>query len=175
MKPAFLLDENGGLISALVPANSPQVIKNGMHVKLSAPLDLQPYGVVSAGAKGWVETVNADDGTVEVLMEGLEPALHEWRNILVLRPFQTDDAIMDITVSRYKRPKKPHNAISWRTYVPGVAVSFIGWLVWDFFFQPPLYKIDFGLPSMAALFIGYCVAILSTYVSLSALKRKNDT
>lgn len=59
-----------------------------------------PLGVVAAGAKGFVKIVDETDGSLEILMEGLEPALVLWNNTLVLMPYDTEDLLDAIEFKR---------------------------------------------------------------------------
>jgi hypothetical protein len=46
---------------------------------------------VTPGLKGFVRFVDELSGLAEILIEGYEPALYNWDNLLVIVPFETED------------------------------------------------------------------------------------
>lgn len=90
MRATFKLNNTRGLVSAIRSKGEPHTLKVGDVLVMTRPF-LAQHGLIPAGAKGWVESVAADDGTLWILMEGAIPALTYWDNMLVLSPFETDD------------------------------------------------------------------------------------
>lgn len=90
MKPTFLLNTDLKPISALITKTDETGIALHKSVELVREFET-PHGIIPAGAKGFVDYVDPENGTVEILMEGIEPALVHWGNIIILVPFQTDE------------------------------------------------------------------------------------
>jgi hypothetical protein len=99
MRPTFELDISGQPSSIIGQIHVPHAITKGMRFELTKDY-WTPYGLVNAGAKGFVEMVDEDEGTVWVLMEGMEPALIHWDNRMVLSPFNTDDTLDGLAFGR---------------------------------------------------------------------------
>lgn len=90
MRPSFLLSADLRPVSALVRKADADAIPIGTSVTVVTPYTT-PYGEIAAGTKGFVEYVDPESGLMEILMEGIEPALLHWGNLLILVPFDTDD------------------------------------------------------------------------------------
>jgi hypothetical protein len=92
MKPTFTLDVNRRAQSDIRRKLEPHTITVGTPIVLSAPYRTG-LGVVPAGAKGFVSSVDETNGDVWILMEGIEPALALWDNEILLRPYDTEDVL----------------------------------------------------------------------------------
>lgn len=57
-------------------------------------------GVLPAGSKGFVNYIRETTGEVGILMEGMEPALAHWDNMLIIMPYDTEDLV---AVLEFKR------------------------------------------------------------------------
>jgi hypothetical protein len=119
MKPTFTLDHNHQAQSAIQSKQLANVITVGTPVITTAPYETE-LGVLPAGAKGFVKYCDETTGEVGILMEGMEPALLHWKNMLVLMPFDTDDLLAVLSFGR------PKGAVERRllTYA-GIAASYI--------------------------------------------------
>lgn len=89
MRTTFRKTADGELVSAIRSRGEAHDLTVGMPVLFTRPYATQ-YGVIPSGAKGFIDYVD-DSGLVEVLMEGIEPALVHWNNTLVLVPFTCED------------------------------------------------------------------------------------
>jgi hypothetical protein len=136
MRTTFVLTETKSLQSAIRPRVEPHAISAGTKVVLTAPFET-PYGAVPAGAKGFVESVDAEDGTLWVLMEGMEPALVRWDNMLVLSPFTCEELAVCTRLSTDKMPSRTVVLRACHSTARLIAASLlafvIGWAV-----DPPL-------------------------------------
>jgi hypothetical protein len=93
MKRAFLLTDDGHLVSALVPISTRNVLNIGDRITASRPLDLGYAAQIKAGERGTVDHIDAPTGTVEVLMDSYHRGLTEWFNHIWLEPYGTEDII----------------------------------------------------------------------------------
>jgi hypothetical protein len=96
MRPAIILNAQNKAVSVLVSWFEISALSVGTKVELVKDFET-PYGKISAGTKGFVDYVDPETGTIWLLMEGIEPALIHWDNMLVLMPFDTED-ILDCLV-----------------------------------------------------------------------------
>lgn len=113
MRPTFLLNMDMQPVSALVTKGV------GDGLKLHAAIELvceytTDCGVIAAGSKGFVDYIDPENGTVEVLMEGIQPAVLAWGNILILVPFDTDDLLACLRVVFPKRTTPTQDNIAAR-------------------------------------------------------------
>lgn len=92
MRTTFVITSSKELVSAVRPRLEPHALTIGTQVVLRHPY-LTEYGIVPQGAKGFIEYIDEASGRVEVLMEGMEPALFHWGNTLVLSPFTCEDLL----------------------------------------------------------------------------------
>jgi hypothetical protein len=92
MRTTFNISSSLELVSAVRPKGQPHALTVGTKLVLVHPYETE-YGQVPAGAKALVEMVDDYDGTVWLLMEGIEPALFHWDNRLVLSPFTCEDLV----------------------------------------------------------------------------------
>jgi hypothetical protein len=92
MRTTFVISANRELVSAVRPRMEPHALSVGTRIVLSQPYATD-WGFVPKGAKGFVDHLHEADGTVEVLMEGIEPALFHWNNTLVLSPYTCEDLV----------------------------------------------------------------------------------
>lgn len=92
MRVTFTLDKNNHAQSEIRSKGAAHAIAVGTPVTLSANFRT-PYGVVLKGAKGFVNSVDEDNGALWILMEGLEPALSLWDNMLLLMPYDTEELL----------------------------------------------------------------------------------
>jgi hypothetical protein len=108
MRPTFIVLSNGELVSAIRKKGEQHALRVGLRLELAYPYETD-YGIVPAGARGLIKAVDEEDGTVWILMEGMEPALFHWDNMLVISPHQTDDLVACIRLSIDKRlPREEH-------------------------------------------------------------------
>lgn len=57
-------------------------------------------GVLPVGAKGFVKYIRETTGEVGILMEGMEPALIHWDNLIIIMPYDTEDLLAVLTFER---------------------------------------------------------------------------
>lgn len=89
MRTTFVISGDR-LVSEIRPRDEPLAFKVGDVLVLGGPYNT-PFGVVPAGIKGRVKHVDELDGTMWLFMEGRDPALIYWDNLLVLVPYDTED------------------------------------------------------------------------------------
>lgn len=99
MRATFILNDNNHAQSDIRPKGSPHTIAVGTPIVLTAPYRTE-VGVVRAGAKGFVSSVDETSGAVWILMEGLEPALSHLDNEICLMPYDTEDLLSLIEFKR---------------------------------------------------------------------------
>lgn len=92
MRATFILADDKHIQSAIRRRGEPHALSVGWWVILATDYRT-PYGWITAGAKGFVDFVDERDGTLWILIEGMEPALLHWENKLVLVPFDTEDLL----------------------------------------------------------------------------------
>jgi hypothetical protein len=94
MKAAFVTTQDGSVVSAVVAKSNPvQAFHTGSTHRLSRELDINPYGVICAGTEFVVARHDHDTGVVELRAVRHVGALQAWEQVLVLRPYDTDDAL----------------------------------------------------------------------------------
>jgi hypothetical protein len=93
----------------------------GDRIRVTAAIDLEPYGVLPVGARGTVAYVDQETCYTEILMDDRHDCLHEWRNHLWLIPPDTDE----IEAAIVRMPKKRKATL--RLLV--LAASFVALLV----------------------------------------------
>lgn len=103
MRTTFLIATTKELVSAVRPRLEPHVLTVGTKVYLVKPY-ITEWGEVPAGAKGFVAYVDDYDGSIDVLMEGIEPALYHWQNTLVLSPYTCEDLVTCIRLPVDNQP-----------------------------------------------------------------------
>jgi hypothetical protein len=77
--------------------HQPHTLTIGSTIVLGAAYRT-PYGLVPAGTKGFVEYIDEPQGSVWILMEGMEPALLHWDNRLIIVPYDTEDLVACLEV-----------------------------------------------------------------------------
>lgn len=94
MRTAILVTAMHTLVSALIPAGSEPLneLCEGMPIVLSADFDNE-HGRIPKGTRGYVIQRDRELGAYWCFMEGFEPALTRWDNMLVLWAYQNDDLI----------------------------------------------------------------------------------
>jgi hypothetical protein len=95
---AIVVTADFRLMSALVGMGTASRLKKGDRLTVTSDLDLDYYGTLPRGESGTVDYVDSDCGYVEVVFDRAIPALHEWRNVLLLVPFDTPDFIAGFAV-----------------------------------------------------------------------------
>lgn len=116
MRPTFLVTTNGELVSAIRKKGERHALRVGLRLELVYPFKTE-HGTVAAGARGVVQSVDEEDGTTWLLMEGIEPALLYWDNMLVITPYDTEDLTACIRLAIDKRlPQGEHSAAGGETY-----------------------------------------------------------
>jgi hypothetical protein len=99
MRTTFNIDNNNHAQSDIASKQSPHAITVGTPVTTTAPYETE-VGVLPMGAKGFVKYIDETTGEVGILMEGLEPALLHWDNMLVIMPFDTEDLLAVLSFER---------------------------------------------------------------------------
>jgi hypothetical protein len=107
MRTTFVITDEHQLRSAIRPRVEPHQLTTGARIVMASSFET-PYGTVPAGTKGFICRVDEEDGTVEALMEGAEPALWAWNNTLVLSPFTCEDLLVCTKLSVDKTPPMFH-------------------------------------------------------------------
>lgn len=102
MRTTFNLDNNNHAQSAIAPKKLAHTIKVGTPVTTTAPYQTE-RGTLPAGARGFVKYIDEDRGELGILMEGMEPALIHWDNMIVLVPYDTDDMLAVLAFERTPR------------------------------------------------------------------------
>lgn len=102
MRPTFLLNTDLQLVSALVTKGVEDGLKLHTSIELVGEYTTE-YGKIDAGSRGFVDYIDPENGTVEILMEGIQPAVLAWGNMLILVPFDTDDVLPCLRVVFPKR------------------------------------------------------------------------
>jgi hypothetical protein len=120
MRTTFILDDNNHAQSDERAKGLPHQIEVGMPVAFTGPYKTSA-GEVPVGAKGFVSFIDEDLGAVWILMEGIEPALVHWDNMLVLMPYNTEDLLAVLEFK--KAPSALHRRVS--TYLRLLAASLI--------------------------------------------------
>jgi hypothetical protein len=110
MRTTFVITPTHELVSAVRSQQEPHALTVGTRIVLATAY-VTEYGAVPAGAKGFVEYVDDYSGTIEVLMEGIEPALFHWHNTMVMTPFTCEDIVACIRLPVDKQLPKPHQSV----------------------------------------------------------------
>jgi hypothetical protein len=99
MRTTFTFDNNNHAQSDILSKQLPHTITVGTPVTTTSPYETE-LGTLPVGAKGFVKYIDETTGEVGILMEGLEPALIHWGNVLVLEPFHTEDLLAVLSFER---------------------------------------------------------------------------
>lgn len=110
MRTTFVITATRELVSAIRPRLEPHKLSVGTLIVLSQPYATE-HGTVPKGAKGFVDRLHEADGTIEILMEGIEPALWHWNNVLVLSPFTCEDLVACLSLPVDKKLPKAHVSV----------------------------------------------------------------
>lgn len=102
MRSTFSVLSNGELVSTIRKKGEQQALRVGLRLGLAHPFETE-YGIVPAGARGVIQAVDEEDGTTWIMMEGMEPALFHWDNLLVISPHTTEELVACIRLSIDKR------------------------------------------------------------------------
>ncbi|MHC2284405.1 hypothetical protein [Bradyrhizobium barranii] len=117
MRTTFVIDAYNRAQSDIQEIDQPHRIAVGTPVVTAAPYTTE-LGVLPAGSKGFVNYIRETTGEVGILMEGMEPALVHWDNMLIIMPYDTEDLV---EVLEFKRiPYAGERRLS--TYV-GIAAA----------------------------------------------------
>jgi hypothetical protein len=95
MRTTFGITASGGLVSKIQECTIPHELTAGIVVQLSKPFAAE-FGEVPEGARGIVDHVSEDDGSVWIRMIGIYPALIYWDNFLVISPFECEDLVTSL-------------------------------------------------------------------------------
>jgi hypothetical protein len=98
MKRAFVLTEDGHIVSTLVAEDTPDVFHIGDRIGIAWPIELGYGALIEAGEQGTVDYIDASTGFTEILMDNLHRGLHEWHNHIWLEPFGTEDILVGIVL-----------------------------------------------------------------------------
>jgi hypothetical protein len=124
MRVTFTLDNNNHAQSELRSKMAPHTITVGTPVLVTCPYQTE-RGVLHAGAKGFVMYVDETTGEVGILMEGIEPALVHWDNMLVIMPYDTEDLLACLEFKRALGAVERRVSTYWRMLAASV-VAFLG-------------------------------------------------
>lgn len=78
-------------MSAFVDKATVPALQPGLRVRVSRDLDVTPYGRVRAGEHATVTYADHETGEVELVLDVVHDNLRDWRNCLILMPFDTDE------------------------------------------------------------------------------------
>jgi hypothetical protein len=117
---AIVVTADFRLMSALVGMGTASKLKRGDRLTVTSDLDLDEFGTLPKGESGTVDYVDSDCGYVEVVFDRPIPALHEWRNVLLLVPFDTPDLIDGFAVETCMEVKEFDTR---PTHVPRAALA----------------------------------------------------
>jgi hypothetical protein len=94
MRTAILVTAVHTLVSALIPAGSEPTneLCEGMTIALARDFENE-HGRIPKGSRGYVVQRDRVLGAYWCFMEGMEPALMRWDNMLVLWAYENDDLI----------------------------------------------------------------------------------
>lgn len=93
MRRAIVVQGDHRFMSALVGKETAEVLREGHKIKVTRDLNLDHYGVVLAGETATIVFTHRDTGHIEIEFDRVLPNLHDWRNCLILAPFDSDDLI----------------------------------------------------------------------------------
>lgn len=93
MKRAIVIQADYRFMSAVVDKRTAQALREGDRIRVTQALDLDYHGSIPAGETGTIRYVDDAQGSIEIELDRVHEALHEWRNCLILVPFDTDDWI----------------------------------------------------------------------------------
>lgn len=138
MKRAIVVQADYRLMSALVDIETAQTLKEGERIKVAQDLELEGL-TLPRGEFGRVVKVDGGPcGFVEIEFDNPIPALHEWRNVLLLVPFDTDDLISGLALETCFEAKEiaPQRAVvrspagrALRLAAAVVIAFMVGWCV----------------------------------------------
>lgn len=139
MKRAVVVASDYRLMSALVGNETARTLSVGDRVEVQRDLELDD-GALPSGERGSVVSVDAGEhghGYVEILFDRPIPALHEWRNVLLLVPFDTPDWIDGLSLAscfEAKEIKIPPRVVQPRPKRRALAAAIVlvfltGWLL----------------------------------------------
>lgn len=100
MKRAIAIAADYRFMSAVVGKDTASVIRAGDRVKVAQPIDVDGDGsIIPRGESGTVLYVDQSEmGYVEIIFDRAIAALCDWRNILLLVPFETPDYIQGLAL-----------------------------------------------------------------------------
>lgn len=142
MKRAIVVASDHRFMSAIVGKETASALKVGDRVTATRDIDIDGCGgVLPTGEQGNIVSIDETQGYVEVLFDNPIEALHEWRNILLLVPFDTPDYIDGLALEtcleakEIDPPRRAHRSRPALCYLVAAAilVAFLaGW-----FLDPP--------------------------------------
>lgn len=94
MRTAILVTAMHTLVSALIPVEAELMneLREGMPIVLARDFRNE-HGVIPKGTKGYVASRDRQLGAYWCFMEGFEPALSRWDNMIVLWSYENEDLI----------------------------------------------------------------------------------
>jgi hypothetical protein len=141
MKRAIVVQADYRLMSALVDRNTAQLLKVGDEVRVTQNLELEGMGTLPGGERAKVVSVDSGaSGYVEIEFDRIIPALHEWRNVLLLAPFDTAEMIDGLALVSCVEAKELTPPVIHKTpHHPrlAMAASIVAAFVLGWFFDPP--------------------------------------
>jgi len=93
MKRAIVVNADGRFVSAIIPKGMATAIRAGDRVRVMETLDLRPYATVAPGNEATVVLVDFETGNIELVLDVHHDGLREWRNCILLAPYDTDDLL----------------------------------------------------------------------------------
>jgi hypothetical protein len=93
MRRAIVVSADYRFMSALVDKRTASELKIGDRVRASRALDVGDYGKVPAGEMATIVGLDIDGGYVDIQFDRQMDQLYEWRNCMLLVPFDTADWI----------------------------------------------------------------------------------
>lgn len=93
MRRAIVIDGDYRFMSAVVGKHTASQLQVGDRVKCSKNLDIDAYGMIMEGATARVVFIDLKQELVQIEFDQPQDSLDQWRNCLLLAPFDTDDWI----------------------------------------------------------------------------------
>lgn len=93
MRRAIVVSADYRFMSALVDKRTASELKIGDRVRAARALDVGHFGRVPAGETATIVGLDVESGYVDIQFDRQLDELYEWRNCLLLVPFDTADWI----------------------------------------------------------------------------------
>lgn len=106
MRRAIVVQGDYRFSSMMVGRDTAQALHEGDRVKVTHDLNLDHMGVIKAGETATIVFTDVDTGIVEMEFDRVLDSLHEWRNCLLLVPFDTDDFLQGLALESVLEAKE---------------------------------------------------------------------